>query len=39
MTKGFLILGELIMGRDLGSELSFSAAHAMTQYEMCSVFL
>ena len=28
------ILGKLIMGRDLQCELSFSAAHAMTKYEV-----
>ena len=28
------ILGTLIMGRDLQCELSFSAAHAMTKYEV-----
>ena len=28
------ILGKLIMGRDLQWELSFSAAHAMTKYEV-----
>ena len=33
------ILGKLIMGRDLQCELSFSAAHAMTKYEVWSVFL
>ena len=30
----FHILGLLIMGRDLQCELSFSAAHAMTKYEV-----
>ena len=33
------ILGKLIMGRDLQCELSFSAAHAMTKYEVWSVCL
>ena len=28
------ILGKFIMGRDLQCELSFSAAHAMTKYEV-----
>ena len=28
------ILGKLIRGRDLQVELSFSAAHAMTKYEV-----
>ena len=28
------ILGKLIRGRDLQCELSFSAAHAMTKYEV-----